>query len=217
MSQARRSDPPAEPDQRAAATMRGFALLMARTTSWLYEVGTWKFGGLIGFSLLLVSALLTVGPIDTAILVSVTTLGCALPLDIAAISVLRLAKDSREVGMWMDELALQSLKDAGFPDIESYFPPASEREDQRHRREFVTIAFAAGIAPLSFALSLTGLVAALWYMAWWIGVAVLIVAVVSAVLVVLALVHAQPPESPAQKEQWRRYSESRRWQRQGGH
>ena len=207
MSQARRPEPPAELDQRPAATRKGLALLVARTTSWLSEVGTWIFGGLIGFSLLLITALLTVGPVDTAILVSVAALGCALPLDVAALSVLRLTKDSREVGI--DDLTLQSFKDAGFPDIESYFPPASEREHERQRRAMTMLAFAAAVAPMSFALSVTGLIAAVWYMAWWIGVAVLAVAVVSTAVAVLMVVHAQPRESEAEKDLKRKYGEYR--------
>jgi hypothetical protein len=54
--------------------------LLERITPWLFEVGSWIFGGLVAFNLVLVSALLTVGPVDRAILISITAFACALPL-----------------------------------------------------------------------------------------------------------------------------------------
>jgi len=186
--------------------------LASRTTPWLFEVGDWVFGGLIAFNLVLISALITVGPVDTAILVSITALGCALPLDVAGISLLRLVKDVKDI---IDDLTLQSFKDAGFPDIEAYFPSGPERESQRRRRATVAVWYASGIAGLSIALTVTGLVAALWYMAWWIGMVVLCVALVSAVFVVLMLVHGQPTKSEAEKELTKRYADFQARQKRG--
>ena len=93
----------------------------------LFQVGDWVFGGLIAFNLVLLSALITVGPVDSAILVSITAFGCALPLDVAGISLLRLVKSMDDVGI--EDLTLQSYREAGYPDIEAYLPTRSEREE----------------------------------------------------------------------------------------
>jgi uncharacterized protein YndB with AHSA1/START domain len=74
-----------------------------------------------------------------------------------------------------------------------------------------------GSTDFAIALTVTGLVAALWYMAWWIGVLVLVVAILSTGLVVVVLIHSQPPDSEAEKELKRRYADYRRQQKRGRH
>jgi hypothetical protein len=185
----------------------GFRILAARTAPWLFDVGGWVFGGLLALTLVLVSALVTVGPVDDAILVSIAAFGCALPLEVAGICLVRLVKDVRDVGI--DDLTLQSFKDAGFPDIETYFPPAAEREAQRAKRSAVVLRYSLAIAVATIALTAIGLVAALWYMAWWVGVAAMAVSLLSAALVVTAIVRSQGAASPAEEELRRRYAESR--------
>ncbi|HUK78568.1 MAG TPA: hypothetical protein VL117_13380 [Thermoleophilia bacterium] len=193
--------------------MRADAILLERTTPWLFEVGTWVFGGLIAFNILLISALLTVGPKDTAILVAIAAFACALPLTVAGMCVLRLVKDMKEVGL--DDLTLQAFKDAGYPDAEAYFPDPQERKAQQSKRSIVALWYTLGIALLGIALTVTGLVAALWYMAWWIGVVALMVALASTGLVAAVFVHTQPSESAAEKEVKRRYRDAQRRPRQG--
>ena len=207
------SPPPLDLEEQSRDTLKGFGILVSRTTPWLFEVGSWTFGGLIAFNLVLISALLTVGPVDGAILISVCAFACALPLDVAGICLLRLVKDVKDVGI--DDTALQAFKDADFPDIEAYVPPSGDRESQQKRRSTVALWYALGIVALSIALTLTGLVAALWYMAWWIGVVVLAVAVLSTVLVLAVFVHSRPPASEAEKELKRRYMEYRSQQSLG--
>lgn len=163
-----------EQTQRASDAM---GVLLERMTPWLFDIGTWVFGGLTAFSLLVVSALLTVGPKDAAILVSISALACALPLNVAGICVLRLVKDMKEVGV--DDLTLQAFKDAGYPEVGSYNPPAGEREAREKRRRDTALWCSLGIATCTVVLTVTGLTAALWYMAWWIGVLVLLVALAS--------------------------------------
>jgi hypothetical protein len=199
---------PHELDAQARAAMRADAILLERTTPWLFEVGTWVFGGLIAFNILLISALLTVGPADTAILVSIAAFACALPLTVAGMCVLRLVKDMKEVGL--DDLTLQAFKDAGFPDAEAYFPDPQERKAQQSKRSIVALWYTLGIALLGIALTVTGLVAALWYMAWWIGVVALVVALASTGLVAAVFMHTQPRQSAAEREVKRRYRDSQR-------
>ena len=188
MSAAPKPTPSAPPDpselgRRASDAM---SVLLERITPWLFDIGTWVFGGLTAFGVLVISALLTVGPADAAILVSISALACALPLNVAGICVLRLVKDMKEVGL--DDLTLQAFKDAGYPEIESYYPPAGEREVRQKRRRTMALWYSLGMAAaLTAVLTVTGLAAALWYMAWWIGVLVLVVAVLSVGLVALVL------------------------------
>ena len=200
-------------DAQARAAMRADAILLERTTPWLFEVGTWVFGGLIAFNILLISALLTVGPVDTAVLVSITAFACALPLTVAGICVLRLVKDMKEVGL--DDITLQAFKEAGFPDAEAYFPDPRERKAQQSKRSVVALWYTLGIALASIALTVTGLVASLWYMAWWIGVVALVVALASTGLVAAVFMHTQTRQPAAETEAKRRYRDPRRPQGPG--
>ncbi len=127
--------------------------------------------------------------------------------------VLRLVKDMKEVGL--DDVTLQAFKDAGLPDAEAYFPDPGERKEQQSRRSVVALWYTLGIALLSIALTVTGLVASLWYMAWRIGVVALVAALASTGLVAAVFMHTQPRESAAEKEAKRRYQDSQRRPRQG--
>src|SRR5580765_5650794 len=100
------SAPPAR-DEQSARTFRGLRNLAERTTPWLVDVGSWIFGGLIAVNLVVISALLTVGPVDAAVRFSVTLFACALPLNVAGIVVLRLTKDLIDLGV--DDLARKAF------------------------------------------------------------------------------------------------------------
>ena len=58
-------------------------------------------------------------------------------------------------------------------------------------------------------LTTIGLVAALWYMAWWVGVAGLVTAVLSGTLIGVVFVSAEPPVSEADKVLIQRYVDRR--------
>jgi len=156
---------------------------------WLSDIGSWIFGGLVAVNLVVISSLLTVGPIDAAIRISVTLLACALPINVTGLVVLRLTKDLTDFGV--DDLALQAFKESGFPEIESYFPPVAERAALTKRRSSIALRYALAIAAISAALTLAGLVAALWHMAWWIGTVLLVMIGISAGVVLLVFAHAQ--------------------------
>jgi len=193
------------------STMKALGSLVEKITPWLFDVGSWIFGALTAFHLVVISSLLTIGPVDAAVLISIAALACALPLNVAGIFLLRLIQDAKDIGI--DDLTFQTFQEAGFPDIEAYFPPSRERESLQRRRSRIALRYSVGIAALSIALTLTGLVAALWHMAWWIGVALLVMVVLSAVLVIAVLAHSLPPESEAEKELKRRDVEHRMQER----
>jgi len=189
---------PADLEERSRRSIRGLGHLVDRITPWLLEVGSWIFGGLTALNLVVFAALIPVVPADVAILIAFTTLACALPLNVAGLFLLRLIKDSTDIRL--DDLALRSFQKAGFPDIEAYFPPPRERRFQHKRRSNILLGYAAGIATLGTALTITGLAGALWHVAWWIGLVLCAALVLSVLLVVVAVAHSLPSESDAERE-----------------
>ena len=192
---------------RPRASFRGLRNLAERITPWLVDVGSWIFGGLSAVSLVVLSALITVGPVDAAIRASTAAVAAALPLNVAGIILLRLIKDVNDVGL--DDLTLRAFQDAGFPEIEAYFPSPVERASRHARRSRVALLYALGIAAVSIALTVTGMAAALWHMGHWIPVVLLSAVILSAVLVTVAIAHGLPPESAAEKSLKQRYRERR--------
>ena len=131
-----RGGAPSAVDEQSARTFRGLRNLAERITPWLVDVGSWVFGGLIAVNLVVISALVTVGPIDEAIRTSTAALAAALPLNVAGIVLLRLIKDINDVGL--DDLTLREFQDAAFPDIDAVLSFASReissaRETLAHR------------------------------------------------------------------------------------
>jgi uncharacterized membrane protein YcjF (UPF0283 family) len=100
----------------------------------------------------------------------------------------------------------QSLRDVGLP-VGDQMPGAETRDARRRRRTGIALLFALGILALSVLLTLTGVVAALWHMAWWVGIAFLAMSLVSLGMVIVALVILQPPATPEERERQRRYWE----------
>ncbi len=190
--------------ERTKRTGTALARLLDQTMSWLVEVGTWVFGGLMALNLVIIAALITVGPVDVAVLISVATFACALPLEVAGMIVLRLSKDADDIRL--DTLALRSFQEARFPDIEAHFPPSSERAAVARTRARVTLAYAFAIATLSLILTLTGVLAALWHMAPWVAEAALGALTLSVLLLLALFIHTMPRTSEAEKRLTREQS-----------
>jgi hypothetical protein len=205
--------PPAV-DEQSARTFGGLRELAERTTPWLVDVGSWIFGGLSAINLVVLSALITVGPVDAAVRTSTAALAAALPLNVAGIILLRLIKDLNDVGL--DDLTLRAFQDAGFPEIDAYFPSPGERASQHARRSRVALLYSLGIAALSSGLTAMGMAAAVWHMGHWIAFVLLSTVILSAVLVTVAVAHALPPESDQEKSLKLRYRERRMEDRQRG-
>ena len=198
--------PPAV-DEQSARTFRALRNLAERITPWLVDVGSWIFGGLTAVNLVVISALITVGPVDAAIRTSTAALAAALPLNVAGIILLRLIKDVNDVGL--DDLTLRAFQDAAFPEIDAYFPSPVERASQHARRSRVALLYSLGIAAVSIALTVTGMAAAVWHMGHWIAFVLVSAVILSAVLVTVAIAHALPRESEAEKSLKLRYRERR--------
>lgn len=194
-------------EKQSERSLAGLGNLVDRTAPWLFEVGSWVFGGLTALNLVITAAVITVGPVDTAIRISIAAFACALPLNVAGICLLRLTKDTHD--KHLDDVALEAFQSAGFPNIESYFPPAGTRQSLRQRRARVVLRYSLGMAAFSMALTITGTVAALWHMAWWVGTELVVVSVLSAAAVLAVLGASLPPDSESEREIKRRYAEQR--------
>jgi MFS family permease len=179
---------------------KAFGKLFERITPWLFEIGSWIFGGLIAFTLLVLAPLLTIGTVDPAITVATAAFALALPLNLAGLFLLRLLQDLKHIG-FEEELA-QAFQEVGFTVV---YPTALEA--LRQRRTGVVLSYSLGIVALSVLLTLTGMTATLWHMAWWIGVGFFTMVLLSLVIVIVAIAASQPPDSPEEKEQRRRYRE----------
>jgi hypothetical protein len=176
-------------------------------TPWLVEVGSWALGGLIALNLVVIAALITVGPVDRAVEIGVAAFACALPFDVAGIVLLRLIKDARDSRF--DDLTLKAFQEAQFPDFEAYLPPANERESFARRRARIALAYALVISTLSIALTLAGLVASLWHLAPWVAGAFVATVAFSGLALVAVVVHSLPPQSEAERQLRRRHSTRR--------
>jgi ABC-type multidrug transport system fused ATPase/permease subunit len=208
------TDPtPVDPNQKislAAAEeqnkliMKAFGQLVERFAPWLLEFGSWIFGGFIALTLFVIASLFTIGPVDPTITVSTAAFAFALPLNVTGLFLLRLGKDLKQVGF--EEEFAQAFQDVDFTVGEQVTSPKN-LESLRKRRTGFFLAYSLGILALSVLLILTGMIAVLWYMAWWIGVVFFVMVIISLIIVIVAFVTSQPPESPEEKERKRRYRE----------
>jgi len=194
-------------DEQSARTFAALRDLAGRIAPWLVDVGSWIFGGLTAVNLVVLSALITVGPVDAAIRTSTAALAAALPLNVAGIILLKLIKDVKSVGL--DDLTLQAFQDAGFPDIDAYFPSPGERAVLHVRRARVALGYALGIAVISIALTVAGMTAAMWHMGRWIAIVLLAAVSASVALIAIVIAHTLPPESDREQRLKRRAADER--------
>jgi hypothetical protein len=164
--------------------------MIERITPWLLDLGSWIFGALIAFNLLILASLLTVGPVDRAVLVATAALALALPPDVAGFVLLRLLQDMKN--LQLETAAFKSFEEAGFAIPAEDRPGPADIEAGRRRRTGLVLISGYSILAISFLLTIVGVTAALWHMAWWIGLAFLIVTVLSQVLVAWVITTSPP-------------------------
>ena len=189
--------PVLDPAEQSRRTFDALALLVERVTPWLVAEGSWIFGGLIALNLVWLAALITVGPVDRAVLVAVVAFAVALPFDVAGVVLLRLTRDLPDVRL--GGLALEAFQEAHFPDIERYFPPQHEQGSLSRRRARLSLAYALVVAVLCSALTLSGLAASLWHMAPWVGEVFLAAVAISMLVLVAVAAHSLAPPSGAEQ------------------
>ena len=169
-------------DESWLRTQAAFETLLARMTPWLLDLGNWIFGALIAFSLVIIGAMLTVGPVDRAVLVATAAFALALPLDVAGFFLLKLVVDMKKIDL--ETVATTAFVEAGFSSEEVGPLDPGESEQRRTRR---ALSYSYSLLVLTALLTLIGVTAALWHMAWWIGVAFAAMLLVSLSLVTAAL------------------------------
>ena len=143
---------------------------------WLIEFGSWIFGGLIAFNLIIVAPLLTIGLDHIEIMVSIVAFVCALPLNVSGLLLLRLTKDLNDISI--DEVMRQAFKDANIPDIEDHLPTDEQLQTTYKLRTEIGLRYSVWLGGISAILTLLGMVAALWYIAWWIAVTFIVVSII---------------------------------------
>ncbi len=190
--------------ERVKKSMKAFGRLLERLIPSLLDFSSWIFAGLIGFTVLVMTSLFTIGPVDSTIMVATTAFALALPVDVVGLILLRPVQDLTRIAF--EEEVIQAFQEAGFTDDEQV-PSPKALETVRKRRTAVVLSTSLGILALSTLLTLIGMTATLWHMAWWIGVVFLVMAMISLVTVVVAVVTSEPPDSAVEKEQKRRYRE----------
>jgi hypothetical protein len=166
-----------------ARTKAGLVKLVERITPWLLDLGNWIFGALIAFNLLILSALLTVGPADASVLIATAAIALALPPDIAGFLLLRLAADMKRVDL--EDVATQAFVEVGFK-VEGY-DPAQSRKEAEQRRTRVVLRYSYALLAFSVGLTFISVTAALWHIAWWIAATFLGMAVVSQAIFFVAV------------------------------
>ncbi|HTO99986.1 MAG TPA: hypothetical protein VMJ64_01330 [Anaerolineales bacterium] len=195
------SRPQIEPidfENQSRQSIEGLLNLLEKISPTLFDVGGWVLGGLIALNLVVIGAVIPVGGIDTPILIAAGAMASALPLNVAGLLLLRLIKDMK--GIRIDELAREAFQDAKFPEIEAYLPADQDSASLFKRSSNVTLLYSAGIIIFSTTLTLSGLVAVLWHLAWWLGVILLVMVILSTVLTLAILAHSLPPDSEQEKE-----------------
>jgi hypothetical protein len=163
-----------------ARTTRGLNRLLDTVTPWLLDLGSWIFGALIAFNLIILGALLTVGPVDVAVKIATAAFALSLPLDVAGFVLLRLVGDLTKAGL--ADVAAKAFQEQGFE-----LTGARSQDAIAAGLRTSTLLWSYGLLTGTVTLTIAGMTAALWHMAWWIGVAFAAMAMVSPGILTLAL------------------------------
>lgn len=185
--------------------------LMDAIKPWLIEFGNWIFGGLIAFNLIMVAPLLTIGLNHIEVMVSIVAFACALPLSVSGILLLKLTKDLND--MSIDEVMHQAFKDAHIPDIESHLPTEEQMQSTYKRRTEVGLRYSVWLGGTSAVLTLLGMIAALWYIAWWVGVIFIIVSVIALFITMNVAQRVIRPMTDEEREAYRKKFQELKQQR----
>jgi hypothetical protein len=174
---------PPTPDETFSQTLKGFGTMVERVTPWLLDLGSWIFGALIAFDLLIMAALLTVGPADLAALIAAAAFALALPPSVAGFFLLRLLEDIKKARL--EDVAIEALQEVGLSVNQVQTP--KESESIVKQRTKIALIYSYSILSVSVLLTVIGVSAALWHMAWWISVSFVVVTLVSPGVVVGAM------------------------------
>src|SRR5215469_11974826 len=176
---------------------KAYSSMLERITPWLFEVGSWIFGGLIAFTVLIIGALLPVRPVDLPVEIATVVFALALPLNVTGLVLLRIVRDVKPVGF--EQGIVRVFQEAGLTPGEQQIPSLTTLEAVRKRGTRNVLYTALGILTLSAVLTVAGMVAALWHVEWWIGVAFVVMVFICQTVVQIVMVTSQPPLSAQDK------------------
>lgn len=194
----------AELQERIDQRQQVMTTLLDRVKPWLIEFGSWIFGGLIAFNLIIVAPLLTIG-FDHIIMVAILAFACALPLTVAGLLLLKLTKDLNDISI--DAIMRDAFVDAKIPDIDDHLPTDEQLQSTYKLRTEIGLRYSVWLGGISTILTLLGMIAALWYIVWWLAVAFIIVSVVTLLITINVAQRIMRPmtreESAALREKYR--------------
>jgi hypothetical protein len=180
-------DPPPDDNRHTASvddtvqrTRTAWSRVLGEITPWLLELGAWIFGALIAANLVFLGALLAVGRVDPAVEVSGAAMAIALPVNVVGFFLLRLAKDLKQVGL--EQVTMKAFQEVGFT-TEELGPAAVSFELSEKKRAETMLAYSYTLLMFGAVLTVVGLTAALWHLAWWIGVVFVVASVLGQFIV----------------------------------
>jgi hypothetical protein len=162
----------------------GLKNLIDRIGPWLLDLGNWIFGAIIAFNLLILGALLTVGPVDPGVIIASTAVALSLPLAAGGFFLVRLTTDMRNADL--EPIATQAFQEAGFAVDQTQLTQIF-RKSRESKRTRIVLAYSYGLLAFTVLVTLIGITAALWHMQWWIGIVFAAAAVASVGIVVAAI------------------------------
>jgi hypothetical protein len=142
-------------------SLKAVGIVMDNISPWLFEVGSWIFGGLIAFTLLVLASLLTVGPVDLSVKLSTVAFAVSLPLNVTGLVLLRLVRDLKPVQL---EGITHVFQKAGLTPGQQQIPSIASLEAMRERGTRTVMRTTMGILGLSSVLTIVAITAALWHM-----------------------------------------------------
>lgn len=207
-SDAPQAEPLSNLEERIKQRQQVFSILLEMLKPWLFEFGNWIFGGLIAFILIIMGAILTVGPSDPAILISITMFACALPLNVTGLILLKLIKDMS--GVSIDDVMRKAFQDANIPipEDDTHGMTPETRNTLYKKGIDAGLRYSMILASVSGILTTLGVVAVFWHMAWWVALIFVITVILSCLLVRAVLMRWLPQKSATDQEMLRRYREA---------
>lgn len=172
---------PAAADETPLRTQHGLTTFVDLVTPWLLELGSWIFGALIAFNVVILGVVLTIGPVDSAVTIAIAGFAFALPPNIAGFVLLRLVDDMRKIRLQEAAATAPQAPGLSLEDM-----PSTDRQKLERKLGSITLRYTYGLMAVTVLLTLTGLTAALWHGALWIGIGFLVMLAVSQGVMVLA-------------------------------
>jgi hypothetical protein len=174
----------AETDRALGQLDQAFDRLLDAATPYLLELGSWIFGALLAGNLVVLAALLTVGPVDAATIIATTAFAIVLPLDIAGLVLIRIVRDLEQTGL--EAVVVRTFEEAGYPEPEGA-PSTADLAQRSQTRDRRALLVAYGLIVLAASLTGVAMVATLWHIAWFAGIAFAAMVPISGLVVLVAM------------------------------